>query len=152
MNTEKRIQALIAKQAVVENARAKREADDAKRENDIEAMRIKVEQAWVPLKGVLISMIERMNTEMPGDDGRLFVIQERNERHDHIDTLSIAFEKYPAASTFDKCSVQVSPLGAVVVRIGSQNTMPVKEYELDVLVASSKQINGIVLDFLEANV
>jgi hypothetical protein len=29
--------------------------------------------------------------------------------------------------------------------------MPVKEYELDVLVASSKQINGIVLDFLEAN-
>jgi hypothetical protein len=97
-------------------------------------------------------MIERMNTEMPGDDGRLFVIQERNERHDHIDTLSIAFEKYPAASTFDKCSVQVSPLGAVVVRMGSQNTMPVKEYELDVLVASSKQINGIVLDFLEANV
>ena len=68
MNTEKRIQALIAKQGVVENARAKREADDAKRENDIEAMRIKVEQAWVPLKGVLISMIERMNTEMPGDD------------------------------------------------------------------------------------
>ena len=66
MNTEKRIQALIAKQAVVENARAKREADDAKRENDIEAMRIKVEQAWVPLKGVLISMIGRMNTEMPG--------------------------------------------------------------------------------------
>jgi hypothetical protein len=37
VNTEKRIQALIAKQAVVENARAKREADDAKRENDIEA-------------------------------------------------------------------------------------------------------------------
>ena len=77
MNTEKRIQALIAKQAVVENARAKREVDDAKRENDIEAMRIKVEQAWVPLKGVLISMIERMNTEMPGDDRRLFVVQER---------------------------------------------------------------------------
>jgi hypothetical protein len=42
VNTEKRIQALIAKQGVVENARAKREADDAKRENDIEAMRIKV--------------------------------------------------------------------------------------------------------------
>jgi hypothetical protein len=38
VNTEKRIQALIAKQAVVENARAKREADDAKRENDIEAI------------------------------------------------------------------------------------------------------------------
>ena len=35
MNAEKRIQALIAKQAVVENARAKREADDAKQEDGI---------------------------------------------------------------------------------------------------------------------
>jgi hypothetical protein len=35
VNTEKRIQALIAKQVVVANARAKRKADDAKRENDI---------------------------------------------------------------------------------------------------------------------
>ena len=32
MNKEKRIQALIAKQVIVANARAKRKADDAKQE------------------------------------------------------------------------------------------------------------------------
>ena len=35
MNTEKRIQAPLAQPAAVANARAKRKADDAKRENEI---------------------------------------------------------------------------------------------------------------------
>ncbi|WP_291563396.1 hypothetical protein [Bradyrhizobium sp.] len=35
MNTEKRIQAPLAQRAAVANARAKRKADDAKRENEI---------------------------------------------------------------------------------------------------------------------
>jgi hypothetical protein len=151
MSNEDRLKAILAKADTAGEARRKSKEEADARAAEAAQKKLKVETAWKPLRGHINDFVISTNAKLP-EHLELFV---RNTRHDRptadlVESLALTIGGY-SSSDLRKCYIQTLGNGEISVRMGTSIQMPKKEYRLDALTATSDQVEGIVLDFLEIN-
>jgi hypothetical protein len=153
MATEDRFKQILERQeAAAEKRRLDQEAADTAAEK-ASILRRQVLEKWSEQRLHIEHFIERVNQDLAPSGTKLFVRKTRpgDQKSRQLDELNVGFEEYENYSDLRKLWLSVRPDGCIHVGMGMRNHSPAKNYELNVLKATSADLEGTVLDFLDVN-
>jgi hypothetical protein len=141
-------QAAAAKRAQVDQEGADEAAEKRQK------LCAEVDRKWTAQRAHIEQFINRLNQELSENGVQLYVRGPRTASSDppiQVDQMDIDFDQYPQTQHMRKLSISVRPNGEIYVHIATKDISPVKQYTLNAFEATNEQLEGTVLDFLDAN-